>query len=86
MRVGFSAAEVCEVAPHEPRRLRSAGLSVSELVEGFGGLMRLPPDLQGFRGVQKLRAAGYSAADMVAGGLDNAWDLARAGNEGEKGG
>ncbi|GLC55266.1 hypothetical protein PLESTB_000966100 [Pleodorina starrii] len=79
LRVGFNASDACEVAPHEPARLRAAGLSVSELVAGFGGLMRLPPDLQGFRGIQKLRAAGYSAADMVAGGLDNAWDLARAG-------
>ncbi|GLI70280.1 hypothetical protein VaNZ11_015213 [Volvox africanus] len=79
LRQGFTASDVCEVAPHEPARIRAAGLSVSELVAGFGGLMGLPPDLQGFRGIQKLKAAGYSAADMVAGGLDNAWDLARAG-------
>ncbi|GFR43380.1 hypothetical protein Agub_g4452 [Astrephomene gubernaculifera] len=79
LRVGFGVEEVLAVSGHEPARLRAAGLSVKEVVGGFGGAGRLPGDLQGFRGVQKLRAAGYSAAEMVAGGIDNAWDLRRAG-------
>lgn len=45
----------------------------------YSGPVQVPASLQGFRGVQKLRAAGYSAADLVAGGMDNAWDLRRAG-------
>ncbi|KAG2502073.1 hypothetical protein HYH03_000566 [Edaphochlamys debaryana] len=79
LRAGFPLAEVVEVAVHQPGRLRAAGLSVGDIVEGAGGPAALPADLQGFRGVQKLRAAGYSAAEVVAGGLDNAWDLRRAG-------
>ncbi|KAG2445357.1 hypothetical protein HYH02_008822 [Chlamydomonas schloesseri] len=82
LRAGFSHEDVCEVAHHDPARLRAAGLSAAELVAGSSrgaGAGALPPPLQGFRGLQRLRAAGYSAAELVAAGLDNAWDLRQAG-------
>lgn len=75
IRVGFSTADVLSTAP-EPRHLSAGGVSLTDLAAAG-----LPPTLRGLRGLSRLRAAGYSAGEVLSAGLASPWAAREAGGE-----
>jgi hypothetical protein len=73
---GYSLASMLRVSSSLPL-LKQSNLTPQQLI--LGGLEDRVGDLHGTAGARRLRSAGYTAADLYAGGLCNAYDMRRAG-------